>query len=58
MHENDISMHKNGYFPLECAPEIFMGNWAEHHFMHRVLIHVKFCANVHFHAWIVSISCL
>ena len=41
MHENEISMHENENF-IPCgifAPEIFMGNWAVHYFMHGILIH-------------------
>ena len=42
MHENDISMDENEEvrpwhgFP---APEVFMGSWAVHNFMHGIFIH-------------------
>ena len=56
MHENDISMHENENFTpgmFFFAPEIFMGSWAVHSFMHEISTNetfgAKFSCMIKFH---------
>ena len=50
MHENDILMHENEDFApgMIFPPEMFMGSWAVHSFMHEISTHENLWAKFSF----------
>ena len=64
MNGNHISMYANENVTPKISrddfffPEIFIGNWAVHYFMHEILVHKIFFYKFSFSFMEISFSCI